>query len=100
MNRIVEGKYIPLQNYLKKLASSQVILSFSEIEGILNAPLPKSAYKYQAWWVNSEKAHSHASTWLEAGYLVGDVKFSEYVEFIRKENDGERIQLGGLVKRP
>ncbi len=39
MNRIVVGKYIPLQNYLKKLTSSHVTLSFNEIETILNTIL-------------------------------------------------------------
>lgn len=86
MNRVIDGKYVPLQNHLKKLTSSHVTLSFNEMEKILNAPLPKSAYKYQAWWVNNEKAHLHASTWLEAGYVVGNVKFGEYVEFVKKEN--------------
>ncbi|WP_430789130.1 DUF7662 domain-containing protein [Virgibacillus flavescens] len=97
MDRVIEGKYIPLQNYLKKLTSSHVTLSFSEIEGILNTPLPKSAYKYQAWWVNSLKAHSHASTWLEAGYEVVNVIFSEYVEFIRKENSEMQTQKEDTV---
>lgn len=95
MNRIVDGKYLPLQNYLRKTVSSHVILAFTEIEGILNAPLPKSAYKYQAWWVNSEKAHSHASTWIEAGYIVKNVLFGEYVEFIRKGNMEVEIKMEG-----
>ncbi|MCK1997496.1 hypothetical protein MPH47_09730 [Psychrobacillus psychrodurans] len=98
MDRTVEGKYIPLQNYLKQLTSSHVTLSFSEIETILNVSLPQSAYKYQAWWVNSLKAHSHASTWLEASYLVGSVKFGKYVEFIRKENAEVQTQKEESVK--
>lgn len=97
MDRIVDGKYIPLQNYLKKLESPNVMLSFIDIESILKAPLPKSAYKYQAWWVNSHKAHSHASTWLEAGYLVENVKFGEYVEFIRNKNTEMKTQREGSV---
>ncbi|KIL53443.1 hypothetical protein KP77_04190 [Jeotgalibacillus alimentarius] len=83
---------MPLQNYLKKSTSSHVALTFNEIEIILNAPLPKSAYKYKAWWVNSRNAHSHASTWLEANYIVGEVKFGEYVKFISEENEGNQIQ--------
>jgi len=98
MDKTVKGKYIPLQNYLKRLTSSHVTLSFSELEAILNVPLPQSAYKYQAWWVNSPKAHSHASIWLEAGYLVGNVKFGEYVEFIRKENAEMQTQKEDAVK--
>ncbi|MFD1173928.1 DUF7662 domain-containing protein [Oceanobacillus picturae] len=67
MGRKIEGKYTSLQNYLTKLTASHVTLSFNEIETILNARLPNPAYHYQAWWVNSQKAHYHASTWLETG---------------------------------
>jgi hypothetical protein len=88
----VEGKYFPLQNYLKNVQGNHIILTYKEMESILNAPLPKSAYNYQAWWVNSQKAHSHASSWIDAGFLVGDVKFGEYVEFVRKDNVDVQIQ--------
>jgi hypothetical protein len=84
MNRMVEGKYFPLQNYLKNKSDTHIILSFDEIEAILNAPLPSSAYNYQAWWVNSTKAHTHSSTWLDVGFVVGQVRFGETVEFIKK----------------
>ncbi|MEK5233848.1 hypothetical protein MHB42_19320 [Lysinibacillus sp. FSL K6-0232] len=91
---VIGKKYIPLHNYLKKSALEHLVLPFSEIECILNAPLPQSAYNYQAWWVNSEKAHSHALTWLDAGYLVRSVKFGDYVEFVRKGNMDVPIQTG------
>ncbi|MCM3390240.1 hypothetical protein M3649_19260 [Ureibacillus chungkukjangi] len=92
MNRALEGKYNPLHNYLKKSALESVTLTFNEIEDILNISLPQSAYNYQAWWTNSEKAHSHALSWLHAGYLVRDVKFGDYVEFIRNGNIEAEIQ--------
>ncbi|WP_416825472.1 hypothetical protein [Ectobacillus polymachus] len=47
--------------------------------------------------MNSQKAHSHASIWLEAGYIVGNVKFGEYVEFIQKENDEIPIHKEDVV---
>ncbi|WP_442598140.1 DUF7662 domain-containing protein [Neobacillus sp. D3-1R] len=83
----VAGKYLPLQNYLKSLTDTNVILSFHEMEEILKAPLPNSAYSYQAWWVNSKTAHSHSATWLDAGYTVGKVIFGKSVQFIRNEKD-------------
>ena len=92
LNKGIEGKYFPLQKYLMNLSVDHVILTYSEIESILNTPLPKSAYNYQAWWVNSKKAHSHALAWIEAGYLVGCVKFGEHVEFIRKDKADSLIQ--------
>ncbi|MFE8698262.1 hypothetical protein ACFYKT_18220 [Cytobacillus sp. FJAT-53684] len=46
MNRVIGKKYIPLHNYLKKSALEHIVLPFSEIEHIINAPLPQSAYNY------------------------------------------------------
>ena len=43
------GKYTPLENYLRDLPANQkeVALSFEQIERILNAKLPPSAYEYR-----------------------------------------------------
>ncbi|PKM79829.1 MAG: hypothetical protein CVU89_16565 [Firmicutes bacterium HGW-Firmicutes-14] len=34
-----------------------------------------------AWWSN--EGHSHAAAWLDAGWRVDEVKFGEYVRFIK-----------------
>ena len=51
------GKYSPLENYLRDLPANQkeVALSFEQIERIINAKLPPSAYEYQTWWANEKK---------------------------------------------
>ena len=43
------GKYTPLENYLRALPEGQreVTLGFEQIEEILNAKLPSSAYEYR-----------------------------------------------------
>ena len=48
------GKYSPLENYLRDLPANQkeAALSFEQIERIINAKLPPSAYEYQQWWEN------------------------------------------------
>ena len=65
-------KYAPLQTYLKKLPASKqcVTLSFVEIEKIIGAKLPKSAFTYREWWANQEgktvevvAAFPELSTW-------------------------------------
>ena len=74
------GKYTPLKNYLTALSPDQrdVMLSFIQIERILDDKLPPSAYKYQAWWANQKKgSHVEAQAWLDAGWKVDTVKFKE-----------------------
>lgn len=74
------GKYTPLEQYLLDLPASQkeVTLSFEQIERILNDKLPPSAYQYQAWWANQRKgSHVEAFAWMDAGWLVDTVNFTE-----------------------
>ena len=73
------GKYTPLENYLRALPADQkeVGLSFEQIEGIINAKLPPSAYNYQQWWDNEKEGnHVHGRAWASAGWKVKSVDFS------------------------
>ncbi len=80
----LQGKYLPLYEYLSKQQEKRIILSFEKIEEILHAKLPKSAYKYQAWWGNTRSGtYVQAAAWLEAGFRVDLVKFGCCVEFIK-----------------
>lgn len=80
----LQGKYFPLYEYLSKQQERHVVLTFEEIEGILQAKLPKSAYKYQAWWGNTRSGtYVQAAAWLEAGFRVDLVQFGHCVEFLK-----------------
>ncbi|HWI47214.1 MAG TPA: hypothetical protein VNU45_03185 [Rummeliibacillus sp.] len=80
----LKGKYLPLYEYLSKQQERQIVLTFEEIEEILQAKLPKSAYKYQAWWGNTRSGtYVQAAAWLEAGFRVDIVQFGRCVEFIK-----------------
>lgn len=82
------GKYTPFEQHLRNLPASQkeVTLSFEQIERILNDKLPPSAYQYQAWWANQkEGSHVEAFAWMDAGWLVDTVNFTEkWVRFVRQ----------------
>ncbi len=71
------AKYDPLKRYLIRKRAARVDLTFSEIERIIGAMLPKSALRPQ-WWANEsppESTHVQASAWRDAGYsarLCGD----------------------------
>ena len=72
------GKYTPLENYLRNLPVNQkeVALSFEQIERIINAKLPPSAYEYQQWWENEKEGnHVNARAWANAGWKVESVDF-------------------------
>ena len=74
------GKYTPLENYLRELPATQkeVTLLFEEIERIIHAKLPSSAYGYQQWWDHeTEGNHVNKRAWANAGWKVAGVDFKK-----------------------
>jgi hypothetical protein len=73
------GKYTPLEQYLRDLPPDQteVTLSFEQIERIISAKLPPSAYEYQQWWDREKEGnHVNARAWASAGWKVQSVDFN------------------------
>ena len=70
-------KYQPLFEYLRGKAQSEVTLSFSQIEILINKTLPISARNQRAWWSNRKKGALQASAWMEAGYEVKKLDLKE-----------------------
>ena len=70
-------KYEPLELHLRSVGArtSDVTLSFAEIERILVAPLPASARTHRPWWGNqrNSKVRPQAHAWLSAGFVVDTV---------------------------
>lgn len=70
------GKYTPLENYLRNLPEGQgeITLGFEQIERIIHARLPSSAYGYRQWWENEKEGnHVNARAWASAGWKVESV---------------------------
>lgn len=71
------SKYEALEIYLHDQAAirAQVTMSFKEIEAVIGAPLPRSAFTYREWWSNQKEYSSRpqAKAWLAAGYEVDSV---------------------------
>jgi hypothetical protein len=84
---VMDGKYAPLENYLRDLPESQseVTLRFEEIESILNDKLPSSAYEDQRWWEHETEAnHVNKRAWANAGWQVERLDVNEkWVKLIR-----------------
>lgn len=82
MNNIdIDNQFFPLQNFLSNWTENSILLSFQQIEIILEEALPEAAYKYQVWWINSAISGWHATWWLDAGYEVTEVNLGEFVNF-------------------
>ena len=81
------GKYTPLESYLRDLPDSQseVSLGFQQIERILNAELPSSAYEDRRWWDHeTEGNHRTARAWANAGWKIESVDVNKQrVKLIR-----------------
>lgn len=71
------SKYQPLLEFLHDNNQPEVILTFAEIEALMNDSLPDSARSQRAWWSNRRKGAWQASAWMEAGYRVEDVDFEQ-----------------------
>jgi hypothetical protein len=78
-------KYEPLAKYLRSQRISEVPMTFAEVEKVIGAPLPPSAFRHRPWWANDASGHAHAKAWLEAGYQTErvdmDARRLVFVEF-------------------
>lgn len=108
-------KYTPLQKYLESIASDKerITLNFDEIEKIIGAALPRSAFTYREWWAN-QQGGSRAPYWQAAGFLVDGVDLEKKLAYFRrstsvktgkphKKNDAngrraQAISMGTLLK--
>lgn len=78
-------RYAPLGRHLRALPASQsgITLSFDDIEAILGATLPPSAFNHRQWWAN-QSTGSRAPHWDAAGFKVDSVDADRrLVRFVR-----------------
>ena len=83
------AKYKPLENYLQDqpIDIDELTLSFTDIESIIKADLPKSARYYRQWWENQSDTSNRpqAAAWINAGWEVDTVdQANGWVRFRRK----------------
>jgi hypothetical protein len=81
----VRSKYQGLTSHLKfRGAFTRLVkLSFARIDGLIGSNLPISAYRDEAWWVNSAST-AHARAWLDAGWEVQEVNLKEGFVLFKK----------------
>lgn len=70
-------KYEPLIDFFRAMKSTEntMTLTFRQIEQLIGAPLPTSAYEHRPWWANQSDASNRpqARAWMSAGFSVGAV---------------------------
>jgi DNA-binding transcriptional regulator YiaG len=89
------SKYQPLLEFLRDNNQPEVILTFAQIEALMQDTLPDSARSQKAWWSNRSKGAWQASAWIEAGYRVVDVDFEQQRVTFRKPPSKVQIQRVG-----
>lgn len=81
------GKYTPLEYYLRDLPANQAetTLTFEQIERILAARLPSSAYEDRRWWDHEKEGnHVSARAWANAGWKIESLDVNKKrVKFVR-----------------
>jgi hypothetical protein len=96
------GKYEPLADYLRGQRLSEIPMTFAEVERVLGASLPPSAYKHRPWWANEASgSHVHAKVWLDAGFRAERVALDDKkVVFVRtREGASPRAKGRGSFGR-
>lgn len=68
------SRYQPLADFLAEKKCDEWSASFADVEEHLGFPLPKSAYKYPAWWANQKgPGHSQTHGWRSVGWRTADL---------------------------
>ena len=67
------SKYAPLEAYLRESGQEMTSMTFGDIEQVIGADLPPSAFKHRPWWSNNPSNSVITNSWLKAGYKTENV---------------------------
>ena len=89
--------YAPLRDYLKTQTLAELVLSFEQIEEILDAALPRAAQR-ASWWEtlrSPQEKMPQREACLEAGYIATRQADGRSVKFKKMPRDNRRPRGGG-----
>lgn len=92
------SKYQPLSNFLTKQNITEIPMTFSEVEHVIGAELPPSAYRHRPWWANDAANHVHAKAWLDAGYETEQVDMAGKKLVFKRTRSATAPSNGGLAE--
>ena len=88
------GKYEPLGQFLRKQKRDRIVMTFKDIERIINAKLPASK-KNRAFWSNNPDNNVMTRVWIDAGFETEDVKAQSGSLVFHRKKAKRRIGVGG-----
>jgi hypothetical protein len=77
--------YDALRDYLKKQTLPEFVLSFEQIEEIIDGPLPRAAHR-ASWWEtlrSPQQRMPQREACLAAGYIAARLADAKHVRFAR-----------------
>ena len=94
------SKYAPLADHLRDSGQESVPMTFADIEQVIGAKLPQSAFTHRAWWSNNPTNNVMTHAWLEAGYATAEVDMAAHTLVFRKAAQyGPAAQSGSAELR-
>jgi len=94
------SKYHRLREFLADKDQDFIPMTFSDIENVVQFPLPASK-QYPAWWSNNPSNNPMTKEWLDAGYETESVNIGSgklVFRKVRKSPDSE--SSGGAPTSP
>ncbi|KAA3664843.1 MAG: XRE family transcriptional regulator [Chloroflexi bacterium] len=93
------SKYFPLYTHLKQCLQQEVVLTLTDIETLIELPLPGTAHLQRAWWSNRSKGALQAQAWMQAGYHVVEIDLENgKILFRRPKLNYEAKKMGDTVQ--
>lgn len=89
------SKYTPLQTFLKEKMQNGVtdlVLTFTQIEQLINSKLPDSAREHRTWWANTHPV-VYPKPWTHVGWMTYDVNMSGEQVFFTCVSAGHKRAL-------
>ena len=94
------SKYAALEVHLRETGQDSVTMTFAEIERVIGADLPPSAFKHRPWWSNNPSNSVITHSWLKAGYKTENVNMAgKTLDFIKTAQYPPAAETGSHVLR-
>lgn len=85
------SRYEGLFEHLQHRAGTTWRAEFDQIERIIGAPLPNSAFRHPAWWANQSGAgHIQSSAWQKAGWKTTKLDLERRCVTFERQNRAAR----------
>ena len=94
------SKYAALETYLRESGQEVISMTFGDIEKVLGADLPPSAFKHRPWWSNNPSNSVITNSWLKAGYKTENVDMAgKKLVFVKTAQYSPAPEAGAHVLR-